>query len=83
MKITIGLFDGMVHHDAHGLVDIVHQGGDVATVELVGPHHFAGVALRPVDAVLEDGHAVRVLENLEVRWGCRLMICHRFVYLPK
>lgn len=54
----------MVHNDAHGLEDVVHQSGDVAAVELVRPHHFAGVALRPVDVVLKDGHSVWVLENL-------------------
>lgn len=64
MKLTCGLFDRMVHNHAHGLVDIVHQNGDVTTVELVCPHYPACVALRPVDVVLEDGHAVWVLENL-------------------
>lgn len=54
----------MAHNNAHGLVDVVHQSGDVATVELVRPHHLAGVALRPVDVVLEDGHTMWVLENL-------------------
>lgn len=54
----------MVHNDAHGLVDIFHQSGDVATVELVRHHHLAGVALRPVDVVLEDGHTMWVLEDL-------------------
>lgn len=54
----------MVHYDAHGLVDVVHQSGDVATMKLVRPHHLAGVALRPVDAVLKNGHTMRVLENL-------------------
>lgn len=43
--MTCGLFDGMVHNDAHGLVHVVHQSGNVATMELVCPHHFAGVAL--------------------------------------
>lgn len=64
LEVTCGLFDGMVHNDAHGLVDIVHQSGDVTTMELVRPHHFAGVVLRPVDVVLKDGHTVWVLENL-------------------
>jgi len=36
-------------------------------VELVGAHHLAGVALRPVDVVLEHRHPVGVLENLV--WG--------------
>lgn len=43
--ITCRLFDGMVHNDAHGLVHIVQHNGDIATVELVGPHYLAGVAL--------------------------------------
>lgn len=55
----------MVHNDAHRLIDVGHQSSDVATMELVGAHHLAGVALRPVDGVLEHGHAMRVLENLE------------------
>lgn len=59
----------MVHNDAHGLVHAAHQSGDVATVELVCPHHFAGVALRPVDVVLEDCHTMWVLENLGVKWA--------------
>lgn len=54
----------MVHDDARGLVDVVQQNGDVATVELVGPHHLAGVTLRPVDVIFEDGHTMWVLENL-------------------
>lgn len=64
MEVTCRLFNGMVHNDAHGLVDIVHQSSYVATMELVRLHHLAGVALRPVDAVLENGHTVWVLENL-------------------
>ena len=74
MEVTCGLFDGMVHYDAHWLVDIGHQSGDVATVELVRPHHFAGVALRPVDVVLKDGHTMRVLENLDEGELCCLLI---------
>lgn len=64
-EITCGLFDGMVHNNAHWLVDVGHQNGDVAAVKLVGAHHLAGVALRPVDGVLEDGHTMWMLENLE------------------
>lgn len=57
----------MVQNKAHGLIDAAHQYGDVAAVELVGAHHFAAVALRPEYDVLKDGHAVRVLENLEAK----------------
>lgn len=64
LKATCGLFDRMSHNDAHGLVDIVHQSGDVATMELVSTHHLAGIMLRPVDFVLKDGHTIWVLENL-------------------
>lgn len=45
LKTTCGLFDGMSHHNAHGLVDIVHVSSDVATMELVGTHHLAGIML--------------------------------------
>ncbi len=55
----------MVHDDAHGLVHTVHNCGDVASMEFVCTHDLAGVALRPVDAVLKDGHTMWVLENLE------------------
>jgi len=65
--VTYGLFDGIVHNNAQRLVDTAHQSGDVPAMELVRPHHFTGVALRPVDVVLEDGHSVWVLENLV--WG--------------
>lgn len=33
-------------------------------MELVCTHHFAGVALRPINAVLKDSHTMWVLENL-------------------
>lgn len=87
LKVTCGLFDGMVHDDAHGLVHTGHQSGDVATMELICPHHLAGVALRPVDVVLEDCHTVRVLENLvcgivQEQWLSKLFqIKFRFCFL--
>lgn len=34
-------------------------------MELIRPHHLAGIAFRPVDAILKNGHTMWVLKNLE------------------
>lgn len=64
-KITCGLFNGMVHDNAHWLVHTAHYSGEVATVEFVCPHHFTSITLWPVDIVFKDGHTMRVLKNLK------------------
>lgn len=61
---TNGLLNIVVHDNAHRLVDASHEGGDVPTVELVGPHDPAGVALAPVDVVLKHCHTMWMLEGL-------------------
>lgn len=61
----------MVNYDTHWLVDIVEKNRDVSTMELVRTHHLAGVALRPVDAVLKYSHTVWVLKIL-MRAGTHL-----------
>lgn len=44
-KVTCGLFNGMVHNNPHWLVHTAHYSGDVATVELVCPHHLTSILL--------------------------------------
>lgn len=65
LNVTCWLFDGVVHDNAQGLVDVGDHGGRVSPVELVGPQDLVSIALRPVDVVLEDGHTVGVLKNLQ------------------